>query len=139
MNKQYIVSTMLVISSFGLVGALIPSVISMPVEASVCDYYLPPEVCHPQINCEKFPLWPGCLPQIHIDTPVIPRCGIWCPQIIFDPKLILEHPNWNITISSHQDANSTTLSVTIPNEILDALKTNMETASLQQQNSSMLK
>jgi hypothetical protein len=134
MNKQYVVSTMLTISCFGAVGALIPSVISMPVEAVDCDIFPYAPTCIDFTSfCVKHP--EACVREI---PPRIFKCD-WCPPLIFDPKLILEHPNWNITISSHQGADSTTISVTIPNEIIDALKTKMETASLQQQNSSMVK
>ena len=99
-NKQYIVSMVLGVCFVGI-GALIPSVIPMPVAA--------------QIDCKKFPFAPECIPTPPQKFPEIDRC-LSCPWHMFDLKdwLIIDH-DWTVNTSVIHGPNSTTLSVTIPN------------------------
>jgi hypothetical protein len=124
-NKQYIVSIVLGVC-FAATGALIPSVISMPGEAQAVD-------------CSKTPFAPECIPRAILKWPPEDGDCQGCPWHMFDLKdwLIIDH-DWSVNTSVIHGPDSTTLSVTIPNVLIDAMKTKMENASLQQ-NSSMVK
>jgi hypothetical protein len=137
-NKQYTISIVLGVC-FAVTGALIPSVISMPVQAVNCDVFPYAPTCFPKINCEQYPTYPGCFPRIPPRNFEIP-CFPFCPDDdIIHPNWILIDRDWTVNTSLIHGPNSTTYSVTIPNVIIDAMKTKMENASLQQQNLSMVK
>jgi hypothetical protein len=124
-NKQYTVSIVLGVC-FAAIGALIPSLISMPVEA-------------PAVDCNETPFHPDCIPRETLKWPPDDFGCKSCPWHMFDLKdwLIIDH-DWTVNTSVIHGPNSTTLSVTIPNVLIDAMKTKMETANLQQ-NLSMAK
>jgi hypothetical protein len=66
-------------------------------------------------------------------------CGL-CPfGDILDYKdlLVIDH-DWNASINFTYDEDSVSLTVNIPNELIDKMKTKMDTGSMQE-NSSMIK
>ena len=119
MNKLY--RTVVAMACFGAIGALIASVISLPVQA--------------QDPCAVRPWLPECIPRIIINPHERPGCD-FCPLgNIFDHRewLTIDH-DWNATVSAKHGQDSVTFSVTVPNEVIDVMKTK---ASLELQNSTM--
>jgi hypothetical protein len=117
MKKLYIVS---VICAISFLGTMIPSLISMPVQAE-------------KVDCNKTPWAPQCTGML---IPLKPgdkdgECGL-CPfGDILDYKdlLVIDH-DWNATVSLKHNPNSVTLSVNIPNVIIDAIGPKQENFSM---------
>ena len=110
MNKQYIVSVIGVISCLGVIGTLISSQIPMPAQA--------------QIDCKESPWAPECWQTNPGKIIVIPPGDcLSCPfGNIFDHKKFLTiDEDWNVTVSLKHNSNSVTLSVNIPNVLIDAI------------------
>ena len=115
------------IACLGVIGTLIPSLIPIPVQARVVD-------------CNEEPWHPECLMtipdnKIVIDPDDCPVC--WIASLIDIESIAIPH-SWNASINFTYDEDSVSLTVNIPNELIDKMKTKMDTGSIQQ-NSSMIK
>ena len=117
MKKLYIVS---VICAISFLGTMIPSLISMPVQAE-------------KVDCNKTPWAPECTGML---IPLKPGdkdddCGL-CPfGDILDWKdlLVIDH-NWNASINFRYDEDSVSLTVNIPNELIDAIGPKQENLTM---------
>jgi hypothetical protein len=110
MNKQYIVSVIGVIACLGVIGTLIPSLIPMPAQA--------------QVDCNETPFAPQCL-QTNPDKIIVIPPGE-CLSCLFGnildyKKFLTIDEDWNATVNFKHNPNSVTLSVNIPNVLIDAI------------------
>src|SRR5215212_6199086 len=109
MSKQYMIS---VIGAICLVviGTLIPSLIPIPVQA--------------RVDCNEEPWHPECS-QVKDKIIIIPPddCpACWLASIIDIESITIPH-DWNASINFRYDEDSVSLTVNIPNELIDKMKT----------------